>query len=221
MCSRALPEFAAITIASAKHSLSATRRRVGLKRTQLQRGFTMALNLQRLAKKMAIAGIAALMLLGIARVDAHAAEPIVGFWAITSDDGHGNIDHIFSGWTSDGLEFDQDVSPVLIENSCYGAWIKTGKRTYGLTHPFFNFEDPNVNGEGTEATEGQWDGTSAVLTYTVEVSKDGTTFFGKGTFKVVQGPNPYDPSATVLISSDTITLSAKKIRVDKSALPAL
>jgi hypothetical protein len=81
--------------------------------------------------------------------------------------------------------------------------------------------DPNFNGEGTEATEGFWDGTSGLLTYTVQVSKDGKSFTGKGTFKVIDGADPYDPNATVLFSNNDITLSAKRIMVNKSALPAL
>ena len=174
-----------------------------------------------ITKSIALAAIAALMLVGLSSPKAFAKEPIVGFWMITSDDGQGNTDHIFSGWTADGLEFDQDINPILILNDCYGAWIRVGKRTYGLTHPFYNFMDPNFNGEGTEQTEGQWDGTSGVLTYTVQVSKDGNSFTGKGTFKIIQGADPYDPKAAVLFSNDSITLSAKKIAVDTSALPHL
>ena len=172
-------------------------------------------------RSLAIAATALLMLIGFASPNAYAKEPIVGFWAITSNDGQGGTDHIFSGWTSDGLEFDQDVVPVLALNVCYGAWTKIGKRTYGLTHPFFGFMDPRFNGEGTAETAGEWDGTSAVLTYTVEVSKDGKSFTGKGTFKVIDGPDPFDSNAEVLLSNDKITLTAKRIEVDKSALPAL
>jgi hypothetical protein len=174
----------------------------------------------RLGKSVAMVTMAALLMVGFASASVSAAEPIVGFWAITTKDGAGNIiDHIFSGWTSDGLEFDQDVAPVLIENSCYGKWIKLGKRQYGLTHPFFNFNDPNFNGEGTEETEGQWDGTSAVIGYTIIVAKDGKTFTGKENFKVLSGPDPYDPAATVLFSQTGLTVSAVRIEVDKSQLP--
>lgn len=171
-------------------------------------------------KNVTTVAMAALLLAGFAGTPAQAAEPIVGFWAITTKDADGKVvDHIFSGWTSDGLEFDQDISPVLIENACYGKWIKLGNRTYGLTHPFFNFNDPNVNNEGTEETEGQWDGTSAVIGYRITVSKDGKTFTGKENFKVVSGPDPYDPKATVLFTQTGLTVSATKIQVDKSQLP--
>lgn len=34
-------------------------------------------------------------------------EPIVGLWSITVSYGGSVIDNVFSGWTSDGLEFDR------------------------------------------------------------------------------------------------------------------
>ena len=146
-------------------------------------------------------------------------EPIVGLWLILLTDDSGNIvDRVISGWTSDGLEFDQDISPMLTGYVCYGTWVKLDHRTYGLTHPFFTFQDVNSNGEGSEATEGQWDGNSAYFNYKVTVDKDGKTFTGKEVVKVVQGPDPYDPNATVLFTG-TFNLSATKIEVDKSLLP--
>lgn len=169
---------------------------------------------------VATVAMAALMIVGFASANAQAKEPIVGFWAMTTKDADGNVvDHIFSGWTSDGLEFDQDVVPILIENACYGKWIKVGPRTYGLTHPFFNFNDINFNGEGTEETEGQWDGSSGLITYTVIVAKDAKTFTGKEILKIVSGPDPYDPNATVLDTFLGMTVTGKRIDVDKSQLP--
>src|SRR5438309_2280984 len=90
--------------------------------------------------------------------------------------------------------------------------------TYGLTHPFFTFQDVNVNGEGSESTEGQWDGNSAYFDYKVNVDKTGKTFAGKMVLKIVQGPDPYDPNATVLFTG-TFNLSATKLGVDKNLLP--
>jgi hypothetical protein len=119
---------------------------------------------------------------------------------------------------SDGLEFDQDVSPILTGYVCYGTWIKLGDNRYGLTHPFFTFQDVNTNGEGSESTEGQWDGNSAYFAYQVNVDKTGETFAGKMVLKIVQGPDPYDPNATVLFTG-TFNLSASKIKVDKKLLP--
>jgi hypothetical protein len=146
-----------------------------------------------------------------------ANEPIFGLWQITATYPYG-VDHVISGWTRDGLEFDQDIAPILTGYVCYGSYVKLGKGIYGLTHPFFNFQDVNSNGEGTEATEGQWDGTSGFFDYTVTVSKDGKSFTGNENLTVVEGPNPYDPSASVLFTT-TATLSATKVSVDPSQLP--
>jgi hypothetical protein len=151
--------------------------------------------------------------------EGHASEPIVGLWRITVTDDSGNvIDVVISGWTSDGLEFDQDLSPILTGYVCYGTWVKLEHHTYGLTHPFFDYQDVNSNGEGSEATEGQSDGNSGYFDYKVTVDKDGDSFTGKEVVKVVQGLDPYDPTATVIFTG-TYNLSATKIKVDKSLLP--
>ena len=144
-------------------------------------------------------------------------EPIVGLWQITATYPSA-VDHVFSGWTRDGLEFDQDIAPILTGYVCYGTYVKLDERTYGLTHPFFNFQDPNSNGEGSEATEGQWDGTSGFFNYRVMVSEDGKSLTGSENFTVVAGLNPYDPSATVLFTTSA-ALVATKVSVDTSQLP--
>jgi hypothetical protein len=146
-------------------------------------------------------------------------EPIVGMWMITVTDSHAAVtDRVFAGWTGDGLEFDQDISPILTGYVCYGTWVKVGRNTYGLTHPFFDFMDVNANGEGTAATVGTSDGTSGYFNYTVTVAKDGKTFTGKENVVVVTGLNPYDPAATVLFTA-TENLAATKISVNPSQLP--
>jgi hypothetical protein len=144
-------------------------------------------------------------------------EPIFGLWQITASFAGGGVDHVISGWTRDGLEFDQDIAPILTGYVCYGTYVKLGEKTYGLTHPFFNFQDVNSNGEGSEATEGQWDGTSGFFNYTVTVWNHGTRFTGNENLTIVEGANPYDPSATVLFTT-TATLSATKVSVDTSRL---
>ena len=169
---------------------------------------------------LSLASAFMLLVVGFGSSNARAQEPIVGLWQITVKDSGGNIvDSVFSGWTSDGLEFDQDISPILIGEVCYGSWIKLGDHKYALTHPFFNFMDLEVNGEGTEATEGFADGTSGYLNYVVTVSNDGKTFSGRENLKAVAGLNPYDPKATAIFSESGLTLSATKIEVDKSLLP--
>ena len=126
----------------------------------------------------------ALVVLGFGASTASAEQPIVGLWEITVKDPGGNvIDYVFTGWTSDGLEFDQDTaSPILTGYVCYGHWIKLKDHTYALTHPFFDY-----NG-----STGIWDTTSGYFNYVVTVSHNGKTFTGKENGKSgVPGPNPY------------------------------
>jgi hypothetical protein len=152
--------------------------------------------------------------------NAAAQEPIVGLWQITVKDSNGNVvDSVFSGWTSDGLEFDQDISPILTGYVCYGHWVKLTRHTYALTHPFFTYMDPNSNGEGTESTEGFSDGNSGYFNYVVTVANNGQSFTGRENVKTVKGLNPYDPNATVIGSATGLTLSATKIQVNQSLLP--
>lgn len=141
-------------------------------------------------------------------MEEHQVNSIVGLWQIAVKDSGGNfLDSVFSGWTSDGLEFDQDISPILTGYVCYGTWIKLGGHSYGLTHPFFDFV----------GSTGLSDGTSGYFNYTVTVSNDGKTFTGKenGVFGV-PGLNPYAGGGTPFSG---FTLSATKITVDKSLLP--
>ncbi|MGA6970002.1 MAG: hypothetical protein WBY93_00110 [Candidatus Binatus sp.] len=161
------------------------------------------------------AAVAALVLIGFGASSGSAdqfpltfREPIVGLWQITLKDSGGNfIDSVFSGWTSDGLEFDQDIVPILTENVCYGTWIKLGAHSYGLTHPFFDFV----------GTTGVWDGTSGHFEYTVTVANNGNSFTGKENFTYeVPGTNPYAGGGTTLSG---FTISATKITVNKSLLP--
>jgi len=148
-----------------------------------------------------------------------AKEPIVGLWLITVSNQGSVVDNVFSGWTSDGLEFDQDTgSPMLTGYVCYGTWIKLGDHKYGLTHPFFDYNAGTITALPWDgATLGTWDGTSVYFNYVVTVSDDGKTFTGKqnGTFGV-PGPDPYVGTGT---SYTGITLAAKKIEVNKSLLP--
>ena len=39
---------------------------------------------------------------------------------------------MLAGWTGDGLEFDQDIAPILTGYVCYGTWVKVGKKPMGL-----------------------------------------------------------------------------------------
>jgi hypothetical protein len=149
-----------------------------------------------------------------------AKEPIVGLWLITVTNHAGIVvDNVFSGWTSDGLEFDQDTgSPMLTGYVCYGTWIKLGDHKYGLTHPFFDYNAGIITAlPWNGATLGTWDGTSGYFNYVVTVSDDGKTFTGiqNGTSEV-PGPDPY---VGAVARPPGPTLSAKKIEVNRSLLP--
>ena len=161
-----------------------------------------------LSRGIFAAAVVALVMIGFGAARASASESIVGLWQITLKDSGGNfIDSVFSGWTSDGLEFDQDIVPILTENVCYGTWIKLGGHSYGLTHPFFDFV----------GTTGLWDGTSGHFEYTVTVANDGNSFTGKENFTFeVPGTNPYAGGGTTFTG---FTISATRITVDKSLLP--
>jgi len=172
--------------------------------------------------KLALAGSLALAVLGFgastaaAHDDKSEVEPIVGLWEITASYGSTVLDNVFTGWTSAGLEFDQDTgSPILTGYVCYGHWIKLKDHTYGLSHPFFNYHAGATVWDST--TAGLWDGTSGYFNYTVTVSDDGKTFTGKENGKgPVTGPDPYTGTGPTFTGVD---LSGKKIEVDKSLLP--
>ena len=159
------------------------------------------------ARFLALSLAVALVILGLAGAEASANEPIVGLWQITVSAGGTVVDHVISGWTSDGLEFDQDIAPILSGYVCYGHWIKLKGHSYGLTHPFFDFNSSN----------GTWATTSGYFDYTITVSNDGKTFTGKENgVDGVPGPNPYASGGTPFRG---LTLSATKIEVHQSLLP--
>jgi hypothetical protein len=148
-------------------------------------------------------------------------EPIVGLWLITVSYQGSVVDNVFSGWTSDGLEFDQDTgSPILTGYVCYGAWIKLGDHKYGLTHPYFDYNPGTITAPlpFNGAALGVWDGTSSYFNYVVTVSEDGKTFTGtENGVILVPGPDPYVGAGTPFSG---FTLSARKIEVNRSLLPS-
>ena len=144
-----------------------------------------------------------------------ANEPIVGLWQVTWTDTATQqvILKLWDVWHADQTETQDDTTPVLIGNVCQGAWIPLGNRTYGLTHPAFNFlSEP-------EDQEGQPDpNSSALILERLTVSKDGNSFQGPGIYKTIAGMDPLDPHAAVL-SSENITITGKRVQVDKSQIP--
>jgi hypothetical protein len=162
-----------------------------------------------LTRSLIAATAIALATLGLGAASASAQEPIVGLWEITESCNGTVCDHIFSGWTSDGLEVDSDISPALVVPICYGTWIKLKNRTYALTHGYFDYD----------GTTGLWNGNSGYFDYIVTVSKDGSTFTGVANqIDQVPGPNPFAGGGTPY--TGTLTLSATKIEVNKSLLPS-
>jgi hypothetical protein len=148
-------------------------------------------------------------------------EPIVGLWSITVYYQGSVEDNVFSGWTSDGLEFDQDVSsPMLTGSICYGTWVKVGDHKYALTHPYFDYNAGTVTAPlpFDASSLGTWAGTSGYFNYVVTVSQDGQTFTGEENgADGVLGPWPYGSEPAFSFSG--LTLSARKVQVIKSLLP--
>jgi hypothetical protein len=90
--------------------------------------------------------------------------------------------------------------------------------TYGLVHPFFNFQDVNFNGEGSEETEGQPDGTSGFYACNIDLAKDANSFQSKCHVKLVAGMDPFNSSATVLFQGD-FGIEGKRIAFDQNLIP--
>jgi len=169
----------------------------------------------RVLRNFAIVAFFALLLLGATstsvRADEPIVEPIVGLWQATWTDAstHAVVLNLWDAWHSDHTESQNDSGPVVTGFVCQGEWALLGQRTYGLTHPAFNYVGAN----------GQLDTTSVTLILEkVTVSKDGKTFAGSGIMKVLSGIDPFDPTATVLFS-ENINISAKRVTVDTSQLP--
>ena len=148
-----------------------------------------------------------LIVLGLGSSRAAAEEPIVGLWQVTASYGTTPLWNVIMAWTSDGLEVEDYALPILECHICYGHWIKLHGRTYGQTHPYFEY-DPKTE---------EWAGKSGLINYKITVSNDGKTFTGEQSGKSgVPGPNPYAAGGN---SCDGITLKGTNVDVDKSLLP--
>ena len=171
-------------------------------------------------KRLRLAGLlaAALTLTTMGSSRAWADEPIVGFWHAKWTDATTGavVNDLWDAWHSDHTEMQNDIGPILGGFVCQGAWTSLGKRTYGLTHPVFNYLYPPSSPEDQEGVE---DTTSSTLVLEkVTVSKDGNSFQGTGFIKQISGTDAEDPKAKVL-STESIIISATRIIVDKSQLP--
>ena len=120
--------------------------------------------------------------IALAASSARADEPIVGLWQVTWKDAdtHEVVLNVWDVWHADRTETQNDTTPILIGNVCQGTWIPLGDRTYGLTHPAFNFLP------APEDQEGQPDpNSSALVLERVTVSQDGNSFQGRGVYKTI------------------------------------
>jgi hypothetical protein len=120
---------------------------------------------------------------------------IVGLWKTKFIAGGQVVDQGFDVWHSDGTEVLNDTPPPSTGNVCLGVWIKTGKSTYKLKHPSWNF-DPAGNLIGT-----------VVIREDVTVSNDGNSY--KGTFTL----DVFDLAGNRLDHANG-TISAQRITVD-------
>jgi len=168
--------------------------------------------------KGAVLFAALALLLAGSGSSACAEEPVVGFWQATWKDAASGqvVNLVWDVWHSDRTETQNDTTNTILSNVCQGAWVKLGNRTYGLSHPGFNFLTSPPN---SEDVEGNLDTSSSVLIFErITVDKSGNSFSGTGIIKTIAGTNPYDPTATVL-GTENITITAKRVTVDLSQLP--
>jgi hypothetical protein len=155
---------------------------------------------------------------------AKSEEPIVGFWQVTfTDTATKAVSYAWDAWHSDRTESENDTGRTLDGNVCQGAWVPLGKRTYGLSHPYFIFKDPNVGqsqpGLGwTEDNEGQFADASCDILERVTLDKSGNNYAGTSAVKCVLGPDPFDPTAAVVFNGNS-TITGKRVTVDVSQLP--
>ena len=159
------------------------------------------------ARRLATSVALTLAMLGLGAIRAAADEPIVGLWQATASYGGTPVWNVIMAWTSDGLEVEDYALPILEGHICYGHWVKLTGRTYGQTHPYFEYDQKT----------GEWAGTSGLINYKITVSNDGKTFTGQQSGKSgVPGPNPYAAGGS---SYTGITLEGTKVEVDKTLLP--
>jgi len=126
-------------------------------------------------------------------------------------------------WHSDRTETENDTGRTLDGNVCQGAWVPLGQRTYGLTHPYFIFKDPNVGQSHpelgwTEDNEGEFADASCVILERVTVDKSSNNYAGPDLTKCVLGADPFDPTAQVVFTG-SFNITAKRVTVDVSQLP--
>ena len=147
---------------------------------------------------------------------------LVGLWEDTYTDVNfnGAYGYQFEHYHTDQTEIEVDQSPILTGNVCLGTWTHLHNNVYGLVHPYLNFKDVNVNGEGDETTEGQADGNSGFYACTITLDKGGNSFHSKCHSKSVVGPDPLNPNAAVIPGTESdFGIIGKRVSVNQNLLP--
>ena len=98
---------------------------------------------------------------------------IVGLWKVEFLIDGEVFDRGFDAWHADGTETLNDSVPPTSGNVCLGVWDQTGRRTYRLKHPSWNYDADGV-AIGT-----------VVLREVVELDKSGNRYQGALTFDVL------------------------------------
>jgi len=85
---------------------------------------------------------------------------ITGLWDSIFTSGGQLVDEGIEQWHSDGTEILNDIPEPASGNVCLGVWMQNGS-TYILTHPFWIYDQSNVNliGRGTIQQQVTIDGT--------------------------------------------------------------
>lgn len=127
--------------------------------------------------------------------DAAANPTVAGLWdvQIFGPDGT-EAGEFFDVFYADGMELQNDASPILEGNLCVGVWTQTGPRTFALHHVGWLFDESGIP-FGREIDD-------TVIT----VDPSGMTFTGSGT------GTGYDMDGNVL-GSGSGTVQAQRITV--------
>lgn len=132
---------------------------------------------------------------------AQASHPaITGLWFVTFYSGGVAFDQGFDVWHSDGTEILNDNGPPeppwSTGSICLGVWKQTGRNTYKLRHPGWNFDGSS--------------NLSAVVLILEKITLDADGNRYRGTFVL----SLFDPVTKKLISETTGEIKAHRIQVD-------
>ena len=121
---------------------------------------------------------------------------ITGLWDSIFTSGGQVVDEGIEQWHSDGTEILNDIPEPASGNVCLGVWMQSGS-TYILTHPFWLYDQSNVNliGRGMIQQQVSVDGTGNSYSGSVQIQ-----------YRDLSGnPIPGLPDATGEVSATRIT----------------